>query len=65
MAAWNPWHHGRALTWPFGLRPWIGVNRCGAAERALLMSLWRSATAEIAANSGVLPWLNASASMAI
>jgi hypothetical protein len=26
--------------------------------------LWRTATAEIAANSGVPPWLNASASMA-
>ncbi|MGX1109884.1 MULTISPECIES: hypothetical protein [Bradyrhizobium] len=30
----------------------------------MLMSLWRSATAEIAANSGVPPWLNASAPMA-
>ncbi len=28
------------------------------------MSLWRSATADIAANSGVLPWLKASASIA-
>lgn len=28
------------------------------------MSLWRSATAEIAANSGVPPWLKASASIA-
>ncbi|MGY3591966.1 hypothetical protein ACVIGB_008451 [Bradyrhizobium sp. USDA 4341] len=57
MAAWNPWHHGRASTSPSGLRRWIGANRCGAVERTLLMSLWRSATAEIAANSGVPPWL--------
>src|ERR1700757_4551610 len=64
MAAWNPWHHGRASISPFGLRAWIGANRCGAVERTLLMSLWRSATAEIAANSGVPPWLNASASIA-
>ncbi|MGY4319239.1 hypothetical protein ACVWW1_008566 [Bradyrhizobium sp. JR3.5] len=28
------------------------------------MSLWRSATADIAANSGAPPWLNASASIA-
>src|ERR1700747_1802265 len=64
MAAWNPWHHGRASTSPFGLRPWIGLNRSGVVDRALLISLWRSATAEIAANSGVPPWLNASASIA-
>src|SRR6201987_4005637 len=64
MAAWNPWHHGRTSKSPFGLRPWTGANRCGAVERTTLISLWRSATAEIAANSGVPPWLNASASMA-
>jgi len=43
---------------------WIDSNRSGFFERVLLMSLWRCTTAEIAANSGVPPWLNASASMA-
>jgi hypothetical protein len=33
-------------------------------ETIWLISLWRSATAEIAANSTVPPWLKASASMA-
>jgi transposase len=39
----------------FGLRRQMGSNRPGAAERMLLTSLWRTATAEIAANSGVPP----------
>ena len=64
MAAWKPWHQGAASTSPFGLRLCNGANRCGAVERTLVISLWRCTTAEIAANSGVPPWLKASASMA-
>jgi hypothetical protein len=60
----DPWHQGRASTAPFGLRWCIGSNRCGAVERMLLMSLWCRTAAEIAANSGVPAWLNASASTA-
>ena len=41
----------------------VGMDRREPKWRGV-MSLWRSATAEIAANSGVPPWLNASASMA-
>jgi hypothetical protein len=40
----------------------LELTRSG--ESVLLMSLWRRTTAEIAANSGVPPWLKASASMA-
>jgi hypothetical protein len=64
MAAWNPRHQGRASTSPFGLRRWIGSNRFGLLESVLLMALWCCATAEIAANSAVPPWLKASASTA-
>ncbi|MFK4492370.1 hypothetical protein [Bradyrhizobium sp. USDA 336] len=50
----KPWQQKCASMLPLGSRRCIGSNRSGAVERVLLMSLWRSATAEMAANSGVL-----------
>ena len=47
---------------PFGLRAMDRLEPIGAVESVSLITLWRSATAEIAANSGVPPWLKASTS---
>ncbi|MCK1326516.1 hypothetical protein IVA93_39130 (plasmid) [Bradyrhizobium sp. 155] len=56
----GPWHQGRGSTSPLALRRCIGSNWLGVVERIWLISLWRSAKAEIGANSGVPPWLKAS-----
>ena len=43
---------GRRSASPLGLRWFTGSSRSGAVVRTLLMSLWRSSSAEIVAISG-------------